>query len=195
MKKKQAVTKRREADERVERSKKLVLASTYDLLTEVGLGGVSVDEVARRSGVAKTTIYRHWPSRTSLLLDACRQLSSKPQAPDTGSLKRDLEILASAIVKVLHSPQSTVLPSIIDAGERDKALAQLQSSELCEVQSVFRLVIERGKQRGELPGRENAQELVAAILGPLFYRRWFSRENVDEALAKRVVARALRNAD
>jgi AcrR family transcriptional regulator len=195
VKKKQAATKRREADERVERSKKLVLAAASDLLTEVGLSGVSVDEVARRSGVAKTTIYRHWPSRTALLLETCRQFSSKPQAPDTGSLKGDLELLASAIVRVLHSPMSTVLPSIVDAGERDKELAQLQSSELCEVQDTFRTVIERGKKRGELPARENAQELIAAILGPLFFRRWFSRESLDEALAKRVVARALRKAD
>jgi AcrR family transcriptional regulator len=195
VKKKQAVKKRREADERVERSKELVLAAASDLLTEVGLSGVSVDEVARRSGVAKTTIYRHWSSRTALLLETCRQFSSKPQAPDTGSLKSDLEMLASAIVRVLHSPMATVLPSIVDAGERDKALAQLQSSELCEVQDVFRAVIERGKKRGELPTRENAQELIAGILGPLFFRRWFSRENLDEAVAKRVVARALRKAD
>jgi AcrR family transcriptional regulator len=195
VKKKHPAKKRREADERVERSKKLVLAAAYDLLTEVGLSGMSVDEVARRSGVAKTTIYRHWPSRTSLLLEACHQLSTKPQAPDTGSLKGDLEMLASAIVRFLHLPQSTVLPSIIDAGERDKELAQLQSSELCEVQDAFRAVIERGKRRGELPTRENAQELIAGILGPLFFRRWFSREGLDEALAKRVVARALRKAD
>lgn len=192
VKKKQGARKNRDASERVERSKKLVLAATYDLMTEVGLSGVSVDEVARRSGVAKTTIYRHWPSRSSLLLEACHQLSAKPQAPDSGSLKGDLQMLASAIVRVLHSPQSTVLPSIIDAGERDKQLAQLQSRELCEVQDAFRAVIERGKQRGELPNRENAQELIAAILGPLFFRRWFSREGLDEAVARRVVARALR---
>lgn len=192
VKKKQAVKKRREADERVERSKKLVLTAAYDLLTEVGLSGVSVDEVARRCGVAKATIYRHWPSRTSLVLDACRQLSTKPQATDTGSLKGDLEMLASAMVRFLLLPQSTALPSIIDAGERDEELAQLQSSELCEVQDAFRTVIERGKRRGELPARENAQELIAGILGPLFFRRWFSREPLDDALAKRIVARALR---
>lgn len=187
--------KRRESDERVERSKELVLGAAHDLLTEVGLSGITVDEVARRSGVAKATIYRHWPSRTSLVLDACRQLSTKPQAPDTGSLKRDLEMLASAIVLFLRLPQSAVLSSIIDAGERDQELAQLQSSELCEVQDAFRTVIEKGKRRGELPVRENAQELIAGILGPLFFRRWFSREGLDEALAKRVVARALRKAE
>jgi AcrR family transcriptional regulator len=195
VKKKQTAKKNRDASERVERSKKVVLAATYELMTEVGLSGMSIDEVARRSGVAKTTIYRHWPSRSSLLLEACNQLSAKLQAPDSGSLKGDLEILASAIVKILHSPRSTVLPSVIDAGERDEELAQLQSREFCEVQDAFRVAIDQGKHRGELPSRENAQELIAAILGPLFFRRWFSREGLDETVARRVVARALRTAD
>ena len=129
------------------------------------------------------------------LLEACHQLSAKLQAPDSGSLKGDLEMLANAIVGILRSPRSTVLPSIIDAGERDEELAQLQSREFCGMEDAFRSVIERGKQRGELPSRENAQELILAILGPLFFRRWFSREDLDETVARRVVARALRKAD
>jgi AcrR family transcriptional regulator len=71
----------KETDERVEKSKKSVLSTTYELLTKSGLGGVSVDEGSRRSGVAKTTIYRHWPSREALLMDACWQLSSRPPTP------------------------------------------------------------------------------------------------------------------
>src|SRR5207245_6965322 len=71
-----------EPDERVLRSKRAVLAATHQLMTELGLAGVSVDEVSKRSGVAKTTIYRHWASRSALLLDACSSLSARPQAPD-----------------------------------------------------------------------------------------------------------------
>src|SRR5580765_2309837 len=86
------------ADERLRRSKDDVrsstLAATYELLTEVGLSGLSVDEVSRRSGVAKTTIYRHWPERSTLLLEACMQFSPRMQTPNTGSLKGDLEALA-----------------------------------------------------------------------------------------------------
>src|SRR5215472_6394505 len=81
------------ADERVVKSKKAVLAATFELLSEVGLSGVSVDEVSRRCGVAKTTIYRHWPSRTALLLNVCSTLGAKPQAPDTGSFAGDLTML------------------------------------------------------------------------------------------------------
>ena len=179
-------------DERVERSKKAVLATTYELLTKAGLGGVSVDEVARQSGVAKTTIYRHWPSREALLMDACSQLSSKPQPPDTGTLKGDLEMLAIAVAARLHQPWSTVLPSIIDAAERDKGLEKLHAQLHGQMRGAFIMIIERGQERGELANSQDARELVASVLGPLLYRRYFSRETLDATFAKKVVERALR---
>ena len=181
----------RPADERVEKSKKAVLAAAYELLTRSGLSGVSVDEVSRCSGVAKTTIYRHWPSRESLLLDACSQLSIRPPVPDTGKLRSDLEKLASGAAVRLQEPWATVLPSIIDAAERDKGLAKLQAEIHAQIRVPFVTVIERAQQRGELPRSQNARELVASILGPILYRRFFSRELLDEPFAKKVVERAL----
>jgi len=185
----------RETDERVEKSKKAVLTATYELLAKSGLGGVSVDEVSRRSGVAKTTIYRHWPSREALLLDACSQLSTRPVVPDTGKLRTDLEALAVGAAMRLQQPWSTVLPSIIDAAERDKELAKLQSQIHAQMRGAFIAVIERGQERGELARSLDAREIVASIIGPIMYRRFFSRELLDEAFAKKIVERALRVSD
>lgn len=179
-------------DERVLRSKKAVLAATYKLLSEAGLGGVSVDEVSKRSGVAKTTIYRHWPSRSALLLDACAKMASKPEPPETGGLQGDLEFLAAYIAGRLPTALwASVLPSIIDAAERDPQLAAVQARIHSEMRNVFRLVIERAQQRGEISRSIDSAELIAAILGPLFYRRWFSREPLNERFVKNVVARAI----
>jgi AcrR family transcriptional regulator len=190
--KKKRASPARPTDERVEKSKKAVLATTYELLTESGLSGVSVDEVSRRSGVAKTTIYRHWPSRTSLLMDACSQMSARPQVPDTGSLRGDLEAFASAVAERLKQPWSTVMPSVIDAAERDKTLAKLQSEIHGQMRGALLAVIEQAQKRGEISSDQDPREMVASILGPLLYRRFFSRELLDSAFAKRVVERALR---
>src|SRR5690349_702264 len=92
-----------EPDERVRKSRKAVLAATFQLLGEQGLGGVSVDEVSRRSGVAKTTIYRHWPSRSALLIEACSSLGTKPQAPDCGTLEGDLTAMLTHMAGRLRS--------------------------------------------------------------------------------------------
>lgn len=190
-KNKTAKSQARETDERVEKSKKAVLTATYELLTKSGLSGVSVDEVSRRSGVAKTTIYRHWPSRESLLMDACSHLSPRPTVPDTGGIRSDLEQLACGAAVRLRQPWATVMPSIIDAAERDKQLADLQSRIHSQMRAAIVTAIERAQERGELSKSQDARELVAAILGPILYRRFFSREPLDEAFAKNVVERAL----
>jgi AcrR family transcriptional regulator len=179
-------------DERVRRSKEAGLAATHELLTETGLGGISVDAVARRSGVAKTTIYRHWPSGSALVLDACSRMRTRPEIPDTGSLKKDLLALSTDLANRLHSARwSSVLPSIIDAAERDPELAELHARLHADLIVAFQTVVERGQRRGELsPGRDPSQ-VVASVLGPLFYRRWFSREALDERFVKAVVDSAI----
>jgi AcrR family transcriptional regulator len=182
-------------DERVRRSKKAVLTATFQLLSETGLSGVTIDAVSRRSRVAKTTIYRHWPSRTALVLDACSKLKSKSEAADTGSLKDDVTVLAINLASRLRSARwATVLPSIIDAAERDPELADLHSRMHAEMTTAFRAVVERAHQRGDLSRGRRLTEVVAMILGPLFYRRWFSREPLDEGFVKRVVESAITGA-
>src|SRR6516165_442704 len=94
---------RQDLEERVRRSKEAILKVTSELLSETGLGGVSVDEVSRRSGVAKTTIYRHWPTRSALLLDTCSRLGQTPVIPNTGNLKGDVTALALGIADGLRS--------------------------------------------------------------------------------------------
>lgn len=149
-------------------------------------------EAAGGEHIAKTTIYRHWPSRESLLLEACSQLSKKPEVPDTGSLSGDLLMLACGVAKGLQQRWATVLPSIIDAAERDKSLCALQSRIHAQMRSAFITVIDRGQTRGELSASEDPKALVASVMGPLMYRRYFSRESLDEGFAREVVERALR---
>src|SRR5580700_1401911 len=116
------------SDKRVQRSKQAILTETYALLSEGGIGGVSIDEVSRRSGVSKTTIYRHWPSRAALLLEACSTIGVAPQVPDTGSFAGDLSVLAAQFADELRSARwAAVLPSIIDTAEREPELAQLHA--------------------------------------------------------------------
>jgi AcrR family transcriptional regulator len=170
------------------------LEAANKLLTEAGLSGVTVDEVSRRSGVAKTTIYRYWPSRSALLLEACMRFAPRLQVPDTGMLRLDLTQIALEMAQRLQSGRwSSALPSIIDAGERDKEIAELQSVQHAGMMSAFGAVIARAKTRGEIGSDIDASELTAAIAGPLFYRRWFSRQKIEPAFVRRVVDRAMRH--
>ncbi|GIE11572.1 TetR/AcrR family transcriptional regulator [Paractinoplanes ferrugineus] len=179
-------------DARVQRSKAAVLAQTYELLSAGGIGGVSIDEVSRRSGVSKTTIYRHWPSRAALLVEACSTIGSAPPVPDTGSFGADLAALVEELAEQLRSARwAAVLPSIVDAAEREPELAELHARLHARLMAPFGVVTERAQARGELAADRGPADVGAVVAGPLFYRRWFSREPLDVAFVRRVVEDAL----
>ncbi len=174
-------------DDRVRRSKEKVLEITFQLLTESGLG-VSIDEVSRCSGVAKTTIYRHWPTRSDLILDACTKITVEQQVPDTGSFHADISSLVHNLAKLLNTARWTsVLPSIVDAAERDPKVAKIHRKIQLGHASPFRGVITRAQRRGELPKSIDPSVMTASLMGPLFYRRWFSREPIDDKFVKALI--------
>lgn len=180
-------------DARVRRSRTAVLAATTELLLERGWSGVSVDEIARRSGVAKTTIYRHWPARCDLMRDACVALATPQVTPDTGNIRDDLIELTRDLARLLKEAEwSSVLPSIADAAERDRDIADMQRMQQKRYVRPFEVVLERAITRGELPEDSDVAVLVAALTGPLFFRRWFSREPLTEDFAREIVRLVLR---
>ena len=179
-------------DSRVQRSRAAVLAQTYELLSTGGLGGVSIDEVSRRSGVSKTTIYRHWPSRAALLIEACSTIGTAPPVPDTGRFADDVDVATEALAEQLRTARwASVLPSIVDAAEREPELAGLHADLHARLMAPVAAVAERARDRGELAPDREPGELVAAIAGPLFYRRWFSREPLDAGFVRHVAQDAL----
>ncbi|MGC3992778.1 MAG: TetR/AcrR family transcriptional regulator [Propionicimonas sp.] len=179
-------------DGRSQRSRRTVLTAATELLEAGGVGGFSVDAVARRSGVAKTTIYRHWPTREALILEACEGLDARYDVPDTGSLRGDLSAFVADIARmVTQAGWASVLPSIVDAAERSSEFAVMHSRIQRGHAAPVRLIVDRAIARGELPRGTDPAELAAALLGPVFYRRWFSREPLDASFVDAVVSRVV----
>ena len=183
----------RALDERVRRSRTAVLAATAELLFDRGFAGASVDEISRRSGVAKTTIYRHWPTRADLLRAACSTLGTPQDVPDTGSFQTDVTALMTDLAKLLRTAKWTsVLPSIIDAAERDSDIADMYSELQHGYSAPLETIILRAIGTGELPEQTDVAMLIAALTGPLFFRRWFSRDPLTDAFAKQIVEQVIR---
>ena len=184
-----------EGDLRVRHSKEVIMATTYELLSEEGLAGVTVDAVARRSGVAKTTIYRHWPSREALLLDACAQMGPQFDIPDAGSFPKDLRALAERVVEqLLAGPYAAILSSLMDAAERNPDLAALLAAAQSKVVEAVRTILARARVRGELRRLPEPSDLAALIVGPLLYRRLFSHEPLSEGFFRLVIDNVVRTA-
>lgn len=175
-------------DARVERSTAKVLAETYRQLSLSGVAGLSIDEIARASGVAKTTIYRHWPTRAALVVDACSRLGSPLAAPDSGDTRRDLLALTTTFAAQLRdSTWSVVHPSIVDAGERDADIRAMQAALHLAFMAPFDAVVARARSRGDIDPARSTRSVVAGLVGPLFYRRWFSRERIDARFIRECV--------
>lgn len=165
---------------RIDRSKEKVLRTTVEVLYDSGLN-VTIDEVARRSGVAKTTIYRHWPTRLALVLDACSQFTPEPSIPNTHSFSEDVQEFVENLAGKLESARWTgILPAIVDAAERSEEVAKVLSAIQVGHAAPIRAIVENAKRRGEVHVDVDASSVAAGIMGPLFYRRWFSREPLSK---------------
>ena len=175
-------------DPRVARSRAAVMEATVALLGEVGHGGTSIEAIAERSGVAKTTIYRHWPTRAQLLIDAFHSGVEHIDQEPTGDLRADLLHLAGGLSAKLRDPRwSRVMATLIDAAESDPELAELSAAFTAQRRDVVRRVLERGVADGELdPGidLELAPQLVG---GALFYQRFMLRRAAGDEQLERIV--------
>jgi len=184
-------------DPRVLVSRERVLTATLDLLMESGLGELTIDDISRRSGVAKTTIYRHWANRSALVIDACsRMTDSQETPPDTGSLEGDLRAILTSIADLLGTARwSSILPSIVDAAEHDPEFADIHSRIQRGHAAPLRAALDRAALKEEIPPAADRNAVAAALLGPLFYRRWFSREQIDAEFVEMIIRSAIAGLD
>lgn len=176
------------------RSRSAILTAAVELLAEEGFGGVSVEAVAARSGAAKTTIYRHWPSRAALLADAFEDEGCcGAMAPsDTGDLRGDLRIILAGLAAGLaSSPWCAALPSLVDAAGRHPELAEVHSRFVSRRRAPLVAALRRGIARGDLPPDTEVDDAVAALVGPLFYRRLIARQPIALEAVERGLEGAL----
>ncbi len=182
----------RPTDPRVLRSRAAVIGATLALLTERGLAGTTIEAVAERSGVAKTTIYRQWDNQPELVLDAFDSVRRPPVDPDTGTLRGDLLDLLTGLARALSGgPAPGLMFALIDAAERDPAFAALHRREAEARHGVILAVVARGIRRGELPAGTDPAEVLDLLAGPVFHRRAVSAGSVSVEFAAQVVDRVL----
>jgi AcrR family transcriptional regulator len=160
-------------DPRVERSRRAILRAVLEELAEVGYGALTIESVARRAGVGKSTIYRHWRDKLSLIADAFRMLQEE-RDPElvTGSPRQKLErVLRHVADVVADSPFSACLPALIDAAERDRALRRFHHRFQAEARKPLVALISSGVATGDFPRRVDPEMAAFAFLGVIFFCR------------------------
>jgi AcrR family transcriptional regulator len=160
-------------DPRIERSQQVILQAVLDELSEVGYGGLTIESAARRAGVGKATIYRHWPDKIALIADAFKLLQQQ-RDPElvTGSPREKLErILRHVADVVADSPFSSCLPALIEGAERDRAVRRFHHHFQAEARKPTIALISHGIATGDFPARVDPQIAAFALLGAIFFCR------------------------
>jgi len=167
------VPKGRAPHRRDEHARLAVLHAADDLLVERGFGGVTIEGIAARAGVAKQTIYRWWPSKVDILLDTLiDDASSQLAVPETGlaveSTRRYLRSLARFLTK---EPAGKVLLALIGEAQHDPAMARtFHQRYLGPQREKERAMLRRGITAGELPAGLDIDAALDALCGPILYR-------------------------
>lgn len=181
---------------RAERVVEAVLHATVELLSEVGYGALRVEDVASRSGVNKTTIYRRWSTKAELVGAALRRHAEEhsPEVPDTGSLRSDLHAAVRGVVELAHSPFGSGILRVLQAERADPAVDAI-ARELRELQRAARRpIFERAIARGELPQGSDVELLHDLVFSTVFARLTRYLEPVDETWVRMLVEVVVRGA-
>ncbi|MFI7609363.1 TetR/AcrR family transcriptional regulator [Micromonospora sp. NPDC049366] len=149
-----------------------ILDATTDLLRETGYGGLSIEAVATRARVTRPTIYRRWPDKVQLVVDALARAVPPALAPDTGDTRTDLHHLAHGLVDrlVRTGLAPVVLGVLADSVGRDDLAAPLRDRYLHPRLDTITDVVNRGIARGDLPRDTSPDTARDLLAGPLVYR-------------------------
>lgn len=169
-----------------------MLDAAADVVRDVGVHGFTIEAVAKRSGVAKTTIYRHFSDPKELLVAALDQVMVAPTIPDTGSLRADLvEYLSSVRGTFADDALRTVFFEVFTAAARDPELHERRESLMQARTGPTRTIYDNARARGELSVDVDYLTMLEIVQGPFVVRSMMRPEALAEVDVDALVDRML----
>ena len=170
-----------------------VLEATMAELAESGYAALTIDNVARRAGVHKTTIYRRWPDRESLVADVLGEhIAMDFPIADTGSLGADLRELAWAFVAWVTSPPGRMIfGAIYSDAARIDGISETRRELFEYGPRRARVVVERAVERGEVPAGTDPAAVIRALIAPIYFHLTVVGEPPDKNIADQAARVAL----
>ncbi|MEV0095251.1 TetR/AcrR family transcriptional regulator [Streptomyces sp. NPDC050738] len=182
-----AETKPPDSSRRSERSRRAILEAALALVGEVGYNKLTIEAIAARAGVGKQTIYRWWPSKAAVLLDASIALSGDAQEgeeyewsgfPDTGDIAADLKYVLRLTVDQFNDEKyEGPARALTAAGAMDPELGEKFTRQLLEpAMLLYETRLRAAQEAGQVDPGIDVRIAVEMIVGPLTHR-WLQRTN------------------
>jgi AcrR family transcriptional regulator len=179
---------------RSEKARSAILEAAAELLLERGLSAVSMDAVAARAGVSKATIYRWWPTKETLALDALyTEWANVPSAPDTGSLKGDLlALLRPWVRQATKRPYGRAIAALITEAQSNPAFGREYLERFVEPRrDQARAIFRRAIERGEIPAGTKTEVALDLLYGPVYHRLLHGHAPLNDRFIRDVIDLAL----
>jgi AcrR family transcriptional regulator len=180
------------SNRRSERSKQAILDATRELLAEEGgVRALTIEAVAARSGVAKTTIYRRWRDKWELALDAAMidVLTTFDDPIDVGDTRKELLTFVNSALRTLGSrPYGPAMQGLVSEVATDPQLARVYREYVVDPRRLqVKAVIERGIERGDLRLDTDPRLVQELLIGTIYYRLLFSGPPLNRKLGTQLV--------
>ncbi|MFJ7246278.1 TetR/AcrR family transcriptional regulator [Kitasatospora sp. NPDC098652] len=174
---------------RNEAAHRAILDAALHLLAESDGTPVTIDAIARAAGVGKQTVYRWWPSKGAVLLDALTDRADQDVTdhPDTGALRTDLRaFIGTTFDAAQQSTTASALRTLVREAARDPHLAELMQAFTATRRDALHELLARGRERGELADHADLDLIVDQIYGVFWYRFLLGHGPLDPTVAERL---------
>ncbi|WP_353364257.1 TetR/AcrR family transcriptional regulator [Mycobacterium sp.] len=179
---------------RSEQARAAVLRATSELIHEVGLRAMTTEEIAARSGASKATIYKWWPNKYAVAVEAfLSEMAVESADPDTGSAHEDFRVALRGMVHFYTSESGRAYAQLVGEAQFDPQIgAELRDHLVGSRRQLVRAIWDRGVARGELRADVDPEVAIDLIFGPAMYRLVAGHAPLDGTAADAVVDAAMR---
>ncbi len=176
-----ADTNQRRDDPRVARTRARAFEATLELAAESGLHACTFDAVSERSGIARSTLYRHWTNQAELVMEALlSQDVEEHVAHDTGSLRDDMLIHMLGLGRELESSTwRAMAPQLVAAASTDPDMSGILKKSSDYYLGIVAEIVDRARERGEVATDIDSAHVALLFSAPVFYRYLMARQPVD----------------
>lgn len=166
-----------------------VLAATLDLLSQRGYEAMTTKDIAAQAGVNEVSLFRRWGTKAAIVAEALQDYCARETpTPDTGTLGTDLLELLRGIIMRIQTPLGKVIDQIVVSHNAQPELEEVRHVYWRDRFSRAETLIQRAKDRGEIPQEVDAHFLVEIAIGPILVRANATDQPMDDQFPERIVA-------
>jgi AcrR family transcriptional regulator len=187
--------KRQPGRPRSEHARTAILRSTLNLLQHTGFPELTIEAIAADAGVGKTTVYRWWPNKGALVVDAfASSTETRLHFPDTGSVYRDMSLQMNQFLGILRTRRGRIVAELLGAGQSDPELLEaFRERFLRQRRQEAYKTLRRGIERGELPKSLDLDLVLDILYGAMYMRFLIRHDELSESYVKEVCRLVLGN--